>query len=122
MLHADTHDGRDPTPIERLCFGAVSGLVGQSASYPLDIIRRRMQTAGLTGHAHDYTSIYGTAKSIILEEGFIQGLYKGLSMNWIKGPIAVGISFTTFDLMKHSLRKLPYFQDEESLKCDKSVR
>ncbi|CAG5124624.1 unnamed protein product, partial [Candidula unifasciata] len=44
-LHAETHLGRDPNPIERMCFGAVAGMVGQSASYPLDIVRRRMQTA-----------------------------------------------------------------------------
>ena len=112
-IHAETHCGRDPNPLERMSFGALAGLVGQSASYPLDIIRRRMQTAGITGHSHDYTSILGTAKSIIKEEGFIQGMYKGLSMNWIKGPIAVGISFTTFDMCKHWLRKLKYFQDDE---------
>lgn len=111
--HAETHFGRDPNPFERMSFGALAGLVGQSASYPLDIVRRRMQTAGITGHSHDYTTILGTAQSIIREEGFIQGMYKGLSMNWIKGPIAVGISFTTFDTCKHWLRKLKYFQEDE---------
>ncbi|KAI8786068.1 mitochondrial coenzyme A transporter SLC25A42 [Biomphalaria glabrata] len=111
-IHAETHLGRDPTPIERMLFGAIAGLVGQSASYPLDIVRRRMQTAGITGHIHDYTSIMNTTRSIIKEEGFIRGMYKGLSMNWIKGPIAVGVSFTTFDILKHWLRKLPYFQDD----------
>ncbi|XP_073180545.1 mitochondrial coenzyme A transporter SLC25A42 isoform X3 [Lepidochelys kempii] len=103
-LHAD-HSGRaQPYPLERLAFGACAGLIGQSASYPLDVVRRRMQTAGVMGHV--YGSILPTMREIIREEGLIRGLYKGLSMNWVKGPIAVGISFTTFDLTQILLRKL----------------
>ncbi|XP_074060798.1 mitochondrial coenzyme A transporter SLC25A42 [Macrotis lagotis] len=99
------HSGRSqPYPFERMIFGACAGLIGQSASYPLDVVRRRMQTAGVKGQTYD--SILSTLNDIVREEGFIQGLYKGLSMNWLKGPIAVGISFTTFDLMQILLRKL----------------
>ncbi|KAK7486414.1 hypothetical protein BaRGS_00022338 [Batillaria attramentaria] len=111
-LHAETFKGREPNPIERLMFGACAGLLGQSASYPLDIVRRRMQTAGVTGHALDYISILGTARKIVAEEGIIQGLYKGLSMNWIKGPIAVGVSFMTFDITKHWLRRWEVFHQD----------
>lgn len=93
-----------PYPYERLVFGACAGLIGQSSSYPLDVVRRRMQTAGVTGHT--YGTILGTIRVIVTEEGVIRGLYKGLSMNWVKGPIAVGISFTTFDLTQILLRKL----------------
>ncbi|ELW67130.1 Solute carrier family 25 member 42 [Tupaia chinensis] len=57
-----------------------------------------MQTAGVT--APPRTSIACTLRTIVREEGWVRGLYKGLSMNWLKGPIAVGISFTTFDLMQ----------------------
>uniref|UniRef100_A0A673GPV5 Solute carrier family 25 member 42 n=1 Tax=Sinocyclocheilus rhinocerous TaxID=307959 RepID=A0A673GPV5_9TELE len=107
-IHAE-HTGRShPFSYERLAFGACAGLIGQSASYPLDVVRRRMQTAGVTGHT--YGSISGTMREIVTEEGVIRGLYKGLSMNWVKGPIAVGISFMTFDLMQILLRKLQQFR------------
>ncbi|KAG8126926.1 putative Coenzyme A transporter SLC25A42 protein [Naja naja] len=100
---ADHSGRREPYPLERLVFGACAGLIGQSASYPLDVVRRRMQTAGALGYS--YGSILLTMRDIIREEGLVRGLYKGLSMNWVKGPIAVGISFTTFDLMQILLRK-----------------
>lgn len=76
-------------------FGAVAGLFGQSASYPLDIVRRRMQTK------KGYNSIGYTLKIVLQEGGIVHGLYKGLSLNWIKGPISVGVSFTTFDILLH---------------------
>lgn len=105
LLSHVEHSGRpQPYSYERLAFGACAGLIGQSASYPLDVVRRRMQTAGVMGHT--YGTILGTMREIVSEEGVIRGLYKGLSMNWVKGPIAVGISFTTFDLTQILLRKL----------------
>lgn len=44
------------------------------------------------------------------EEGVKNGFFKGLSMNWIKGPIAVGISFSTYDLTKEFLRELAHIK------------
>ncbi|KAG7487986.1 hypothetical protein MATL_G00029410 [Megalops atlanticus] len=103
-LHAEKSGRVQPHSYERLAFGACAGLIGQSASYPLDVVRRRMQTAGVTGHT--YSSIVGTMREILTKEGLVRGLYKGLSMNWIKGPITVGVSFTTFDLTQILLRRL----------------
>ncbi|NXC33049.1 S2542 protein, partial [Campylorhamphus procurvoides] len=110
-VHADHSGKAQPSPPERLLFGACAGLIGQSASYPLDVVRRRMQTAGVLGHT--YSSILLTMQEIIREEGLIRGLYKGLSMNWVKGPIAVGISFTTFDLTQILLRKLQHGDENQ---------
>ncbi|KAM4629731.1 mitochondrial coenzyme A transporter SLC25A42-like isoform 1-T1 [Polymixia lowei] len=109
-LHTEKTKRSHPYPYERLAFGACAGLIGQSASYPLDVVRRRMQTAGVTGSS--YGTILSTIREIVTKEGVVHGLYKGLSMNWIKGPIAVGVSFTTFDLthsLLHKLHQMGYF-------------
>ncbi|KAL7397124.1 hypothetical protein ABVT39_017258 [Epinephelus coioides] len=103
-LHAEKTKRSQPYPYERLAFGACAGLIGQSASYPLDVVRRRMQTAGVTGSS--YHTTLGTMRDIVTQEGVIRGLYKGLSMNWVKGPIAVGISLSTFDITQNLLIKL----------------
>ncbi|XP_053947016.1 mitochondrial coenzyme A transporter SLC25A42 [Anastrepha ludens] len=96
-----------PNTLVSLAFGAVAGAAGQTSSYPLDIVRRRMQTMGVNKGANDqYRTIYSTLKKIYKEEGIKNGFYKGLSMNWIKGPIAVGISFSAYDLIKELLREL----------------
>ncbi|XP_052868822.1 mitochondrial coenzyme A transporter SLC25A42 [Anopheles cruzii] len=98
---------KSPKTVISLTFGAIAGAIGQSSSYPLDIVRRRMQTTGVTAQCADqYLTIGRTLIKIYKEEGIIGGFYKGLSMNWIKGPIAVGISFATYDHIKHLLREV----------------
>lgn len=157
--------GHEPSTLQKLACGAFAGLAAQSATYPLDVVRRRMQTAGLvTAGASVEGALYGggkrggggggvstvgggggggtaaaiqqegggaaaaaavapstsssssssfsssqlrptmrqVLKQVYRQEG-VKGLFKGLSMNWLKGPIALGISFTTFDFLKKNL-------------------
>ena len=106
LYHDVFHDSKKLNPLHRLLFGACAGLFGQSATYPLDIIRRRMQTDGIYGASRpEYRRMWSTAKYVYATEGLKKGLYKGLSMNWVKGPIAVGVSFTTFDLLHGFLQR-----------------
>lgn len=90
-------------PLENLCCGAFAGILGQTTSYPLDIVRRRMQTALITGHPEYSEGIWKTLCLVYQSEGLFHGLFKGVSMNWIKGPIASGISFTVFHQVQHLL-------------------
>lgn len=83
---------------QRLVYGGLAGACGQAISYPLDVTRRRMQTGGIKGdHLERYSTMRKTLTRIYKVEGIKGGLYKGLSLNFIKGPIASSISFTVFD-------------------------
>eukprot|EP00992_Anisonema_acinus_P000878 TRINITY_DN10315_c0_g1_i1.p1 TRINITY_DN10315_c0_g1~~TRINITY_DN10315_c0_g1_i1.p1 ORF type:complete len:637 (+),score=110.74 TRINITY_DN10315_c0_g1_i1:55-1911(+) len=83
----------------RVAFGGIAGLIGQSATYPLDIVRRRMQVHDSSSGVPPFKSIWDAFVTIYRTEGR-KGLYKGLSMNWIKGPIAVAVSFSINDSVK----------------------
>uniref|UniRef100_A0A3Q3KN39 Solute carrier family 25 member 42 n=1 Tax=Monopterus albus TaxID=43700 RepID=A0A3Q3KN39_MONAL len=77
-LHTEKTKRPQPYPHERLAFGACAGLIGQSASYPLDVVRRRMQTAGVTGSS--YRTILGTMREIVTGEGVILNLCLFINM------------------------------------------
>lgn len=98
---------KKPHALVSLSFGAIAGICSQTASYPLDIVRRRMQTSGIE-NLEKYETIRETLRKIYFEEGIRRGFFKGLSMNWVKGPLAVGISFTSYDTAKHFLNSIYY--------------
>jgi Mitochondrial carrier protein len=108
--------GREVTTVERMQCGAFSGLVAQTVTYPIEVTRRRMQTIGLVGLRNDTAltslgcssirptfqsppSLWSTVQFLYAEQG-MRGFLKGVSMNWMKGPVAFSISFTTFDMVK----------------------
>ena len=37
-IHHRATYNRQPNPIERICYGAIAGILGQTASYPFDVI------------------------------------------------------------------------------------
>ncbi len=82
------------SPIARVIAGAIAGLVGQTGSYPLDIVRRRMQTDAVLGVR--YNGVLHTLQIVMKKEG-VRGLYKGATMNLIKGPISVTVSFNIYE-------------------------
>eukprot|EP01121_Diplochlamys_sp_Union-15-3_P010697 TRINITY_DN3027_c0_g1_i1.p1 TRINITY_DN3027_c0_g1~~TRINITY_DN3027_c0_g1_i1.p1 ORF type:complete len:308 (-),score=44.02 TRINITY_DN3027_c0_g1_i1:75-998(-) len=85
----------------RLLSGAIAGVLGQTVSYPWDVVRRRLQTEGFTNNNSALPSggTFKAMKFIFLTEGFV-GLYKGLTINFWKAPIATSISFTVYELCK----------------------
>uniref|UniRef100_A0A7S2V5Q5 Mitochondrial carrier protein n=1 Tax=Fibrocapsa japonica TaxID=94617 RepID=A0A7S2V5Q5_9STRA len=131
--------GQPPSTVEKLMAGGFAGLLAQSAAYPFEVVRRRMQTdgavrreAGLGGvlkgdlpgapkhqaalaqaptpHSAPQVVIEQQGRVtmtetfvLLVRESGVRGLFKGLSINWLRAPLAISISFTSFDWIKSTL-------------------
>jgi len=93
-------------PAKLVC-GGLAGAMGQTVAYPLDVVRRRMQTAG---HASipaidPSLNFFQLTVNIIQKEGW-KALFKGLSINYLKVAPAVSISFTTYEYVSSQLQRI----------------
>lgn len=87
-----------PNPLKswaELFAGGIAGLVSQTASYPLEVIRRRMQVGGAVGDGHRL-HISETASLIFKEKGF-RGFWVGLSIGYVKVVPMVAVSFYVYE-------------------------
>lgn len=81
--------------------GGTAGLLGQTASYPIEVVRRRMQVAGAIGN-HEMKGFAQTIKNIYSAAG-LRGFYVGLSIGYIKVIPMVSCSFVVWEQMKYWL-------------------
>ncbi|XP_061086266.1 mitochondrial adenyl nucleotide antiporter SLC25A23-like, partial [Conger conger] len=81
--------------------GTVSSTCGQLASYPLALVRTRMQAQASVAGAPKL-SMVGQFKHIVSQEG-VPGLYRGIAPNFLKVIPAVSISYVVYEHMKRAL-------------------
>ena len=91
-----------PTVGTSLACGSLAGLVSSTATFPLDLVRRRMQLQGQGGTGQLYGSARGALRAIAQREG-VRGLYAGILPEYLKVIPGVAIAFCTYELMKATL-------------------
>ncbi|ELU37788.1 carrier protein [Rhizoctonia solani AG-1 IA] len=78
----------EPGVLALLAFGSISGSVGATSVYPLNLVRTRLQASGSSGHPQVYDGILDVAQKTMKKEGW-RGFYKGLLPTLAKvGPSA----------------------------------
>lgn len=90
-----------PAPLRawaELATGALAGLVSQTLSYPLEVVRRRMQVGGVVGDGHRLTMME-VSKNIYKSKG-LRGFYIGLGIGYVKVVPMVATSFYVYERMK----------------------
>ncbi|KAM4675015.1 mitochondrial adenyl nucleotide antiporter SLC25A23-like [Discoglossus pictus] len=91
----------DPGILVLLACGTVSSTCGQIASYPLALVRTRMQAqASIQGSPQ--LSMLALFRHIVAREGIL-GLYRGIAPNFMKVIPAVSISYVVYENMKRVL-------------------
>ncbi|XP_053574205.1 calcium-binding mitochondrial carrier protein SCaMC-3 isoform X1 [Bombina bombina] len=91
----------DPGILVLLACGTVSSTCGQIASYPLALVRTRMQAQAAVQGSPQLTMV-ALFKHIVAREGFL-GLYRGIAPNFMKVIPAVSISYVVYENMKRVL-------------------
>ena len=84
-----------------LLTGGLAGLVSQTVSYPLEVIRRRMQVGGVVGDGHRL-GMGEVARKILMEKGW-RGFFVGLGIGYVKVIPMVATSFYVYERGKHWL-------------------
>ena len=87
---------RRPDRVATLLIGGVSGICCTTLAYPMEMIRRKLQTQGVSGRPVLYSGIADCASQVLREQG-VRGLFAGLVPNLVKAPFSVGIMFLVYE-------------------------
>ena len=90
--------GSKPSHISNLIVGAASGVLGQTVSYPFEVVRRRMQVGGLT-QPDRWVGWRETVRTVWKQGGW-RGFFVGLSIGYLKVVPMTGVSFAVWEAMK----------------------
>ena len=67
----------EPGVMALLAFGSVSGSIGATSVYPLNLVRTRLQASGSSGHPQRYTGVMDVVQQTYARDGW-RGFYRGL--------------------------------------------
>ncbi|KAI0750724.1 mitochondrial carrier [Daedaleopsis nitida] len=89
----------EPGVLALLAFGSVSGSVGATSVYPLNLVRTRLQASGSSGHPERYTGMFDVVQKTYARDGW-RGFYRGLLPTLAKVVPAVSISYVVYEQSK----------------------
>ncbi|XP_071802790.1 mitochondrial adenyl nucleotide antiporter SLC25A24-B-like isoform X2 [Asterias amurensis] len=91
------HQSGAPPTLVLLACGTFSSTCGQLASYPLALVRTRLQA-----QTSKESSMIGLFRAIYTQEG-VRGLYRGIAPNFMKVAPAVSIGYVVYENVRQVL-------------------
>ena len=102
-ISTSTYPSNDQPPLRlrswaQLTAGGFAGFVSQTVSYPLEVVRRRMQVGAVVGDGHRLR-MAEVAGNILREKG-VRGFFVGLGIGYVKVVPMVATSFFVYGRAK----------------------
>lgn len=91
----------EPGPLVQLGCGTISGALGATCVYPLQVVRTRMQAQRCNSDTA-YKGMGDAFRRTFQHEGF-RGFYKGIFPNMLKVVPSASITYLVYETMKKSL-------------------
>lgn len=88
-----------PNALVLLSCGATSSICGQVVSYPLALMRTKLQSQGLPGREGEKEGLGVMVRKIWKKNGW-KGFYMGIIPNFMKSVPAISISYAIFERVK----------------------
>lgn len=87
-------------PVANVICGGFAGTIAQTISYPLDVVRRRMQVdPHRPSQSGRYVGIVQTLRCVYAEGG-MRAIFRGVTLNYVREFPQVGIAFAVYENLK----------------------
>lgn len=99
--------------LKNLLCGSGAGVISKTLTYPLDLIKKRLQVGGFEqaratfGQVRSYRGLLDCSRQVLREEG-ARGFFKGLSPSLLKAALSTGLVFFWYELccdLFHRMKK-----------------
>ena len=93
-------------------FGGLTGVLAKTVTYPLDVIKKRLQVQGFAegrvqlGRTPHYTGFADCLVKVLRHEGFFRGLFKGWVPAIVKAYPAGAIQFVLLEHLLYVMDKI----------------
>lgn len=87
---------------ETVCLGMVASVIAQTVTYPLNVVRTRLQAQGIAGREIRYKGMADCFVKLI-QKGGVRSLFGGLVANYMKAVPASATAFVVFEEVQRRL-------------------
>ena len=88
------------TPIRKMIFGGLGGVMAGLITYPNDTVRRLLQLQGSRGSKTNYTGYWDCVRQTLANDG-ITRFYRGVTINIIRMAPNAAVQFGSYEVLKN---------------------